>query len=700
MSCDQAQLAVRASGLGKCYHVYARPQDRLRQFFGRGRRFYREFWALRGVDLEVPSGMTLGIVGRNGAGKTTLLQLIAGTLQPSEGTVEARGRVTALLELGTGFHPDFSGRENVFLAGAVLGLDRAEMAARFEAIAEFAGIGEFIDRPVHTYSKGMFTRLAFALYANLDPDVFLVDEALAVGDPKFRHRCMYHFRQLQERGVTILYVSHDTDSMKRLCHEVAWIDGGELRQRGAPGPVVDAFLRDLFGIPRGGRASAPPFEPPAAPETAIESHDGREGDRRAEIVGVELYDDAGQPCRLFAGGSGAVLRVTCRNASLDPAGTTWVLGYRLRDHRGQEIAAYNTADDDLRLDAGAVGTVMTCRFRVVLPELQAGDYTFSVGLAYVTAAAPEPQIADRIENALLFRFTTQRRVPFVLRLDTRFEREVEAAAPAPGVLGADGLPARAAPPNWGEVPRDDVIAGLIRQDRRHLWVVAAPKTGSTWMSVLLERALGWRRIPLVAHYGRREQEVDTRWLMAHRDEDVFSPSQHCRASAATLDFIARFRVTVLLQVRDIFDSIASLRDHFARYGPEIPWAFVDESFLALPGERQLDVLVTLAAPWYFNFYAGWFSAMREVQGLCRVIRYEELRSDPASVLDGVLRHVGCPRDAEVVRRIVAGTGDADTRLNAARVGRGRELLTPRQIERIREYRAFYPDLDFSLIGLD
>jgi lipopolysaccharide transport system ATP-binding protein len=196
-----SECAIRAVGVGKCYHVYDRPADRLKQYlFGRSRKFYREFWAVRGASFEIQRGETIGIVGKNGAGKTTLLQMIAGTLLPTEGELLVRGRVTALLELGSGFNRDFTGRENVFISGAILGVGRAEMERRFDAIAAFADIGEFLDRPVRTYSKGMFVRLAFSVLANLDPDVFVVDEALAVGDAYFRHRCMLRFTRCASAG--------------------------------------------------------------------------------------------------------------------------------------------------------------------------------------------------------------------------------------------------------------------------------------------------------------------------------------------------------------------------------------------------------------------------------------------------------------------------------------------------------------------
>ena len=213
-----SELAVCVQGLSKCYSIFDRPEDRLKQMFSLGRRkFYRDFWALQDVSFEVAKGETIGIVGRNGSGKSTLLQLLAGILTPTAGVIESRGRIAALLELGAGFSPEFTGRENIRLSGQLIGLSREEIAAREPEIISFAEIGEFIDQPVKTYSSGMFVRLAFAVHASVEPDILIIDEALAVGDGQFVHRCMARFRELQRRGTTMIVVSHDPSTIKRLC---------------------------------------------------------------------------------------------------------------------------------------------------------------------------------------------------------------------------------------------------------------------------------------------------------------------------------------------------------------------------------------------------------------------------------------------------------------------------------------------------
>ena len=271
------EYAIRARNLGKSYQMYQRPGDRLKQFAWRGRRrFYREFWALRDVSLDVASGATVGIVGRNGSGKSTLLQLVCGTLTPTTGSVELRGRVAALLELGAGFNPEFTGRENVFMYGAVLGLDEKEIRDRYDHILAFADIGAFIDMPVKTYSSGMFVRLAFSVAINVDPDVLIVDEALAVGDARFQQRCMAKLRQLQQRGVSVLFVSHDIEAVKRLCEHVLVLHDGEVVNQGDPLSMANWYLAlstydfDLERLRRTQESEAQRAESEASAASAVE----------------------------------------------------------------------------------------------------------------------------------------------------------------------------------------------------------------------------------------------------------------------------------------------------------------------------------------------------------------------------------------------------------------------------------------------
>jgi len=242
-----SSVAIAVSGLSKCFHIYDAPRDRLLQMLFRGRRkYFREFWALRDVSFSVGVGETIGIVGRNGSGKSTLLQMICGTLNPTGGEIKTSGRIAALLELGSGFNPEFSGRENVYMNAAVLGLSRAETDARFADIETFAEIGEFIDQPVKTYSSGMMVRLAFAVAINVDAQILVVDEALAVGDELFQRKCYARIEELKKAGATILFVSHSGSAIIDLCDQAILLDAGELLGVGKPSLIVSSYQKLLY----------------------------------------------------------------------------------------------------------------------------------------------------------------------------------------------------------------------------------------------------------------------------------------------------------------------------------------------------------------------------------------------------------------------------------------------------------------------
>lgn len=236
------EIAISLKNISKSYKRYPRPVDKLKEILLPNKKYAQEFWALRDINLQVPQGETLGIIGQNGSGKSTLLQIIAGTLTPTTGEVFVNGRVSALLELGSGFNPEFTGRQNVFFNGQILGLSREEITAKFDDIAAFAEIGDFIDHPVKTYSSGMVVRLAFAVVAHTEPSILIVDEALAVGDAKFQARCMKRIRQLKEQGVTILFVSHDASSVKMLCHSAMLMNCGRMLEIGTPNDVVNHYI--------------------------------------------------------------------------------------------------------------------------------------------------------------------------------------------------------------------------------------------------------------------------------------------------------------------------------------------------------------------------------------------------------------------------------------------------------------------------
>jgi lipopolysaccharide transport system ATP-binding protein len=248
-------VAIEVKNLGKSYNIYKRPQDRLKQslvsrlqqFIGRTpNRYFREFWALRTVSFEVKKGETIGVIGRNGSGKSTLLRIICGTLSPTTGTVSTRGRIAALLELGSGFNPQFSGRENVYLNGAILGLSKQEIDSRFDDIAEFANIGDFIEQPVKIYSSGMVVRLAFAVQAMVDPDILIVDEALAVGDEKFQRKCFARIEELKSKGTSILFVSHSAAQIIELCEKALLLERGVRLLYTQPEKAVRAYHKLIY----------------------------------------------------------------------------------------------------------------------------------------------------------------------------------------------------------------------------------------------------------------------------------------------------------------------------------------------------------------------------------------------------------------------------------------------------------------------
>lgn len=240
-----SEAVIRVSELAKVYPMYARPHHRLLELLlgMRDGRWRREYQALRGLSFQVQRGESVGILGRNGAGKSTLLQILCGILQPSSGSASVSGRVAGLLELGAGFNPEFTGRENVFLNGTVLGLSRAEVVERFDAIVGFAEIGRFIDEPVRTYSSGMFVRLAFAVAIHVDPEVLIVDEALSVGDEAFQRKCFARIEALRQRGTTLLFVSHSAGTVIDLCDRALWLDEGELMADGSAREVVAQYQR-------------------------------------------------------------------------------------------------------------------------------------------------------------------------------------------------------------------------------------------------------------------------------------------------------------------------------------------------------------------------------------------------------------------------------------------------------------------------
>ncbi len=433
--------AIEFSGVSKSYSIYQSPGDRLKELltFNR-RRFHRDFWALRDISLEVRPGETFCIVGENGCGKSTLLQLVAGIMQPTTGSISVKGRVSALLELGSGFNPEFSGRDNVYLNGAILGFSAREMDVKYREITAFAEIGDFIHQPVKTYSSGMIVRLAFAVAIHVDPEILLVDEALAVGDIYFRQRCMRKVHELRARGVTILFVSHATGDVKALGDRALWLDHGEMKEIGDVDRVVTRYLAAMAHKDSEYLAHQPDEEPRlsapgVAPEVAthLPNVDNRFGDGRAELLGIEILDGAGQPVPALEPESSIVVRISARakRELRQP-----IVGFMLRNHLGMDFAGTNTSREGFQLPPMLAGDVYTVDFHLELPALYASTFSFSPAIADGTL--DQYSICDWVDNAIaLHMMRTAEPIYGHLHLRCRVELNARLGNPQPAAVSID-----------------------------------------------------------------------------------------------------------------------------------------------------------------------------------------------------------------------------------------------------------------------
>lgn len=414
MSSDVATLmdagrdsAIRVEAVGKCYRMYRKPSERLLHALT-GAAKPSEFWALKGVSLDIRRGETFGIVGRNGSGKSTLLQIVAGTLSQTEGQVSVAGRIAALLELGSGFNPDFTGRENVYLNATILGLSRREIDERMQSILDFAGIGDFIDQPVRSYSSGMSVRLAFAVIVHVDADVLIVDEALSVGDAFFSQKCMRFLREFQRRG-TLLFVSHDAAAVTNLCDRAVWLDKGTVQAIGDAKEVVEQYMAQQHADSRNaeGRNNVKLGSP--VPVASLD-HSMERDIRAAEmasigattrysifqfdeaavgsqfgtglvsIKGVQLLaKDSGEPLQFLDGGELVRLRISCQLES-DLQGL--ILGFYVKDRLGQRLFGDNTYFSYRhRPVEGRAGDVLHADFVFRMPIMPSGSYMVDVAVA-------------------------------------------------------------------------------------------------------------------------------------------------------------------------------------------------------------------------------------------------------------------------------------------------------------------------------
>lgn len=423
-----SDLVVNVEHVSKCYQIYGQPHDRLMQMVWRGhKQFYREFWALKDVSFQIAKGETVGIIGRNGSGKSTLLQLICGTLSPTSGNVKTKGRIAALLELGAGFSPEFSGRDNVYMNASLLGLTKKQIDDRFDAIAAFADIGDFIEQPVKTYSSGMTVRLAFAVIAHVDADILIVDEALAVGDALFTQKCMRFIRKFREEH-SLLFVSHDTASVINLCDRVIWLEGGCLVQQGRSKTVCESYLNHLL------KDLDSPTDQVSHQDSKLERFDRFDenlpwrdvrqdfinasnlrndielfrfneddtdnyGGQEAKITDVKILDSNGCPLTWIVGGEKARLRI---EADVFVNIEQPIMGFSVKDKLGQVLFGDNTFISYFQHDNKALaGHKLISEFEFFMPWLSQGDYIIQVAIATGTQDAHRQ--LHWMHDALVFR---------------------------------------------------------------------------------------------------------------------------------------------------------------------------------------------------------------------------------------------------------------------------------------------------------
>ena len=409
--------AIRVEAVSKQYRIYNRPADRLKETITRGRwKAHREFWALKDVSFEIEAGTTTGIIGPNGSGKSTLLQIITGTLEPTHGSVWLEGRVAALLELGAGFNPEFTGIENIFMNTALMGLSRSETESLLPEIASFAEIGDFIYQPLKTYSSGMYIRLAFAAAIAVSPQILIIDEALAVGDAVFQHRCTRRIKQMQENGTTILFVSHDPGAIRALCSRAILLNAGRMEADGAPPDVLNRYQKMIMA-----RETAyaeldqkAPEHSTDAPELAeadftdAPSYTFRHGNHDAQIVKVELLDSSRRKVQLVETGEQLFLRmyVVFHKAVEEP-----VFGFLIRNKHG--IHLYGTNTDIQHAGIGPVepGDVVEANFSFNC-WLAPDNYSIAVAAHSVDAIS-----FDWLDGTLFFQTMSSTPMEGVANLD-------------------------------------------------------------------------------------------------------------------------------------------------------------------------------------------------------------------------------------------------------------------------------------------
>jgi homopolymeric O-antigen transport system ATP-binding protein len=395
---------VLVQNVSKLYRLYRQPSDRLREMLpGSGPR-HTDFWALRDIDFTVEKGETLSLVGPNGCGKSTLLQIVSGILQPTTGRVVTRGRIAALLELGAGFNPEFSGRENVYLNGEIMGLSRAEIDKAMPSIEAFAEIGEFIERPVKEYSSGMYVRLAFSTAIHVDPEILIVDEALAVGDAVFANRCVRKFQELRERKITVLFVSHDLGLVKQLSDRAILLLNGRIEAQGAPKDVINRYIGLVLERQ----------QTKGQKEERIRSS-YRHGDGASEILGVEILNEHGETAESIASGEPVTVRVRARfhAAVSDP-----MVGILIRTRIGMDVYGTNTRIEQTELGNFQAGDDLVVDFRLEA-WLTPQQYTLTVATQNADGTSH-----DWLDDAIAFDVVDTRVAAGVANLRAKVEWRV------------------------------------------------------------------------------------------------------------------------------------------------------------------------------------------------------------------------------------------------------------------------------------
>jgi len=422
-----AMNAVTVNNISKNYRIYSNPSARLKELIYRKRRFHQDFWALKNISFDVKQGSSFGIIGENGSGKSTLLQIIAGTLSPTEGKIGLSGRVAALLELGAGFNPEFTGKENTFLNGAILGLRRDEIAQKLPKIERFAEIGDFIDQPVKTYSSGMYVRLAFAIAIHVDPEILLVDESLAVGDIYFQQRCMHRIRQMRAEGKTILLVSHDVAAIKNLCDSALWLEQGTIKDYGTPDQVVARYLAALTlrRDPYLGEKNSNVLESTVDSSDELMTNfvvrtlpnvDDRWGNGDATVLGIQLLDETGRVPENLYHGDMLTVRVSVRfNRSVEQP----IIGIIMRNRLGEEISGNNTSVENFELPIAKAHQIYTVDFHLHLPVLQPGNYSFTPAVSNGTHL--DFVVCDLVENTISLTLKQRETVYGYMKMSCRIE---------------------------------------------------------------------------------------------------------------------------------------------------------------------------------------------------------------------------------------------------------------------------------------